>query len=200
MWKIQDTCKIAAIKVGRALRAGHDQNLEIESLHLILTQKSSATHPNKLHIVICFFFCMEGFLIQKKSRKIVSGPLLQFLCRTHQRRILPLHYWKLMLILCLKHIFFILPSLSAPPVSRNSRKFISGRVQLFVRRAHQRHGIPLLRWRPKFLHIQYDSITFSPRNLHFLSRGIPGIRFRPQKSISPSRSPTVWYTSASLAS
>ena len=96
--------------------------------------------------------------------------------------------------------FFILPPLSALRVSRISRKFVSGRVQRYLRRAHQRCGIPLLYWCPEFLLIKYDSIAFPAYDRKFLSRRILGVLFRTQKAISPSRSPTAWFTSASLAS
>jgi hypothetical protein len=73
-------------------------------------------------------------------------------------------------------------------------------VQRYLRRAHQRCGIPLLHWCHQFLLIKYDSISFPAYDRKFLSRRILVVLFRTQNAISPSRPTTAWYTSASLAS
>ena len=195
--KNQNTCKIAAIKVEKAQ---HNLDLEIASTHLASTQNLSAAHP-KYTTYGCFFRFLQGRLpLSRKSKKSVLAPHWQFHRRAYQRLNLLPRSWNSMLILCLKRIFFILPPLSALRVSRISRKFVSGRVQRYLRRAHQRCGIPLLYWCPEFLLIKYDSIAFPAYDRKFLSRRILGVLFRTQKAISPSRSPTAWFTSASLAS
>ena len=164
------------------------------------TQNLSAAHP-KYTTYGCFFRFLQGRLpLSRKSKKSVLAPHWQFHRRAYQRLNLLPRSWNPMLILCLKRIFSFFH-----------------RCQRFVSRAFPESLFPAACRDisvaltngvvyPCSIGALSSSLSSTTQSLSllaiekFLSRRILGVLFRTQKAISPSRSPTAWFTSASLAS